>query len=306
MTTSTKCRAKNPSTCRVHGSPNVRMNALMSPQISYNNLLSSQKKTALATNLEELAEAKEFEFHDITAYNATLSGLEDLKKASYHTETFADKLKNDALIKEAVEYRASVLRTSPVFQESENTFNSFVKENAKHSYEITTLTDRDEMRDVWGRIGSQTPVGTPIAIRTKSGNFIYDTAGNGYIDAKLPKLAKLFGDSGSFLRHDTATPFYSLKNAGRAQHGDEIAEIHILKPGTEAKFGNLANSHTISNNPKSYQEQGRHSISGDGFHYEIEGISKATPNQSGYGIASGSNFYYVTKDRIKENGIFSL
>jgi hypothetical protein len=306
MSTSTKCRAKNPSTCRVHGSPNVRMNALMSPQASYNNLLSSQKRTALATNLEELAEAKELEFHDVTAYNATLSGLEDLKKASYHTKTFADKLKNDALVKEAVEYRASVLRSSPVFQESENRFNSFVKENAKHSYEITTLNDRDEIKSVWARIGSQTPVGTPLAIRTKSGNFIYDTAGNGYIDAKLPKIAKLFGDSGSFLRYDTTTPVYSLKNTNMSSPGDEIAEIHILRPGSEAKFGDLTNSHAMYNNPKYSQEEGRHSISGDGFHYEIDGTNKKAANGSEYEVRSGSSIFRVRQDKVKANGIISL
>lgn len=275
MSTTVKCRAKNPATCRVHGSIS-QVSIIQNPDIAFRNYAQSQKAVDKATNLEELAEAKELVEHDKTAYDATLSGLSDLRLKYWEAKrngSYADKLKVELDYEKALKFRQDSLMASPAYAESQAIFNDFVQQNAEKSYVFNQGFETDDDAKKLNEIAKlNIPYQTPLAIKLKNGSVIYDGAGNGYNNGKVGWESKLFGpkpgftgtmDSGSS-RPDTI----SLEHSRVLINTPEIAEIHILKPGSKDLVNSITNSHeTEKPSPATYQ---RYAVTGKGYRYEME------------------------------------
>lgn len=276
MSTTVKCRAKNPATCRVHGSIS-QVSVIQNPDTAFRNYEQSQKAVDKATNLEELAEAKELVEHDKTAYEATLAGLSDLRSkywSSYRNDSYADKLKVELDYERALKFRQDSLMASPAYAESQATFNDFVQQNAVKSYVFNSgLEMGDEDVKKFNEIAKlNIPYQTPLAIKLKDGSVIYDAAGNGYNNGKINWEAKLFGAKPSFtntMDKDSKRPdTISLEHSRVLINTPEIAEIHVLKPGSKDLVNNITNSHeTEKPSTATYQ---RYAVTGKGYRYEME------------------------------------
>lgn len=276
MSTTVKCRAKNPATCRVHGNIS-QVFIIQNPETAFRNYEQSKQAADKATTLEELAEAKELAEHDKTAYNATLSGLSDLERKHWsatRTGSYAENLKIQLDYEKATKFREESLMTSPAYAESQATFNNFVQQNAEKSYILTnTLKPTKEDTEKLNEIAKlNIPYQTPVAIKLKDGSVIYDGAGNGYNNGKAGWEAKLFGPKPGFTsnvdKNSTQPDTISLEHSRILINTSRIAEIHILKPGSKELIHTLNNSHE-TDKPSSATFQ-RYAITGKGYRYEIE------------------------------------
>ena len=275
MSTQIKCRAKNPSTCRVHGSVSP-ISLLYNPKQAYQNVLESQKTVNLASNLEELSEAKQLVAHDEIVYYSTLKGKADLMTAYWAAKqsgSYQNELQTLAKIQESQEYRNKVLSENPAYIESENNFNGFVKQYAEESYVIKSEAQRDEVFEKLKNL----PYGTPIAIKTKNNGFIYDGAGNGYTDGKVSKIAtKLLGLKPSFtssLDGKSGAEAISLQHSHVALYTTQVDEIHVLKPEAANVYGTVSNTNesVFGQNIGTNSSSERVVVAGKGYRYEVEG-----------------------------------
>jgi hypothetical protein len=277
MSNPTICRAKNKATCRVHGVTNATA-VILSPSLAASNLIESKKACDLASNLEELSEAKQLLAHDQKAYDATSAGRHELFVEKYKPHTFAEELEIKRRFEEAVAYRKEIIENNPVLKPGYEAFKSFVEDNATQSF---VFDNTDDSYNQSYRVLREVPYGTPVAIKTLSGSIIYDGAGDGLIpgikrDSFFSKLSK-----GSFVRAESGQPRHSrvsLQNSSMGLSLAEVAEVHVLKDGAFSKgvpevlktSGDAVTSNAAKNKPSVW------AVSGDGYYYQIQGSAKET------------------------------
>lgn len=270
-----KCRAKNPATCRVHGSPNP-MTALMNFNVAFANLRNSKKAAELATNLEELSEAKQLVYFDQKVYDATLAGKaeldEKLKPWRDPRPTLSEELEYRARKAEGEAYRNEMLAGNKAFAASEESFAKITGENAIASY---TLNDKQSVNAAINALWNL-PVGTPVAIKTKSGGYLYGGAGDGLSPEANRNTFLNKRYRGRFLQKAEASisgeAFISLKNSSLDFRLKDVKEIHVLKADT-FKDGMSAVYNPYSTKAEETSAYSRYGIEGEGYYYELEGNS---------------------------------
>lgn len=270
-----KCRAKNPGRCRVHGS-NSAVSVLLDDRRALDNVKASKelldKALKEANDPEEFFEATQLHNHDVKAYNATLEGMKKLSLSIMIPGKLNNDEKMEANIKlmEAKEYRKEVLANDPVYQESVQKYTDFTKENGVKTISLNSKEEREKAIEQLAGIEHM----TPLAIKTHNG-YIYTYAGNGY-SKKPSKLNKLFFKPG-FLLHEKGqninTSTISLSSSKIRVYIKDLEEITVLKPGSfDNGFDKLENVHASSTSHEKapHYSNSRWSIKGKEFYAEIE------------------------------------
>jgi hypothetical protein len=274
--TTTKCRAKTPATCRVHGTNNP-VNAILDYKVAASYLRASKKTVALATNLEELSEAKELVMHDQMVYDATLQGQDELKTKMQPWQTprpaLSEILEYESRYAEAVAFRKETLANDPAHAESETKFNDFVKENVEASYDIN-VKDRKTIYNNIKKL-EELPYGTPVALKLQNGGYIYDKSGNGYKNGSSGVLGKIFNAKGRFIQTQWGDEADRVNMSLASSHTlfplKEVSEIHVLKPDAYKNgFSQFQNSHTSSDIDDG-RDNARWAAEGKEYYYELEG-----------------------------------
>lgn len=242
MTTTDVCRAKSGrETCRVHGSKSPA-GAIFIPEVATKNLAESEKAYKLSSSFEESSENAALVDHDQVVYDSTLGGLGSLKNKVRREPDALEEYKLRERLQAAVAYRKSILANDPVYQESEANYNAVVAEHSIQSVPI----EKDALKEV--------SFGTPLAIKLKNGGFIYDYAGNGWIDGKVPAIWKaVTGAKGSFVGKSFSNGYgsdqknvdISLKGLRSVLSADAVEELHVLKPDAfKGGFDKIRNTNT--------------------------------------------------------------
>jgi len=294
MTTSNPCRAKIPSNCRVHGSQSA-VGVVTNHIVAYANLRYSTKAVDFATTLEDLSEAKQLVAHDQLAYDATLAGQKELKdkllKGGYALP-MSESLEYKIRLKEAKAYREETLSQNPAHIESEANFLA-ITENATQSF---TNLKKTGYREIVASL-KDLPYGTPVAIKTKNGDYLYDGAGNGRIQSLNGKktIADRILGQGHFMSavnnnaDDSYGAYVSLQHSNTSFPLREIESIHVL-PSTTS-FEAVGNTHAVAQTSK-IDHHARWVQKGEGYYYEIEG-EEEQGSLSGRGYLRGGGEFVV-------------
>lgn len=233
------CRAANGrETCRVHGSKSPA-GAVFVPEVAIRNLAESEKAYRLSSSLEESSENAALIEHDQVVYDSTVAGLGSLTRKARLELDALERYKLQERLKAAVAYRKSILAEDPVYQESETNYKSVVEKSGIQSVPLV----KDALKEV--------AYGTPLAIKLKDGGFIYDHAGNGWINGKVPMILKPIVGKGSFVDKSFSNGYESsTKNLGVSLQGiqsilstDAIEELHVLDANAfEGGFDKIRNT----------------------------------------------------------------
>jgi hypothetical protein len=256
-------------------------------------LRSSKKEVDLATTLEQLSEAKQLVNFDQLVYDSTLEGQEELRsklRNNVHLMPLSEKTECQLRIKEGAAYRNTVLAESAVHIESAEKFAK-ITENATQSF--TELKSNNDYQNVINSL-RDLPYGTPIAIRSKNGAYIYDGAGTGLVPSAEIKRSKQkrnffsrLSDGPGFIKQwshhqSAAEAAISLEHSSMVFGLGNVESIHVLPE--RAKFEDVKNSHAVeSTGAEPYHS--RWGIKGDGYYYELEGLGK--PDNDGYWTSGG-------------------
>lgn len=293
--TTTKCRAKTPATCRVHGTNNP-VNAILDYKLAASYLRASKKAVALATNLGELSEAKELVMHDQKVYDSTLQGQDELKNKMQPWQNsrpaLSEILEYESRYAEAKAFRKEVLAKDPAHIESETKFNNFVKDNAEASYDIN-VADRKTIYENIKKI-EQLPYGTPVALKLANGGYIYDKAGNGYKNGSPGVIGKIFNYKERFIQtqwgDEADRVNISLASSNTLFPLKEVSEIHVLKPDAYKKgFSQFLNSHATFDVDEG-RDNAKWAVEGKEYYYELEGSYRAYETQEERLVFSGAVF----------------
>lgn len=275
-----KCRAKNPGSCRVHGSTDA-MSVLLNDKVALRNVQESTKALENADSMENYFEAQQSLSHDKKAYDATLKGTYDLKLdlvMNVGTLTADQRLEYKNRLADAKAYREEVLSKDPAYQEAQAKYDSFSKENGVETFSL----DKDNLHENLEKL-SQVPYGTPIALKTDAG-IIYTHAGDGYNDRPKNKFSKMlrsatFGKPSFVMHYDpddkkARAATFSLKSSGTLLYVRQVQEVTVLKEDAYKNgFDQFTNSHASKESTKQapHKENSRWSIKGEDYYYEMEG-----------------------------------
>ena len=276
------CRARKPEKCRVHGNSNP-INVILNPVLASNNLNSSKKACDLASNLEELSEAKQLLAHDQKVYDATSNGRRELVNAMYRPKSFSDEIELKRRLDESVKYRKEIVENNAALKPSYEAFDTLVSTAGEESYVLDgSKTAYDKAYQELKKL----PYGTPVAIKTLSGSILYDGAGDGLIpEANRNNFFNKIVKSGFVIAHDSRTKEASvgLKNSSMSFSISEIAEIHVLKENTFSS-GIPEHLKTVGkeiNSPDTMENPSVWSIEGNEFYYQLQGSLKSDIWQEG-------------------------
>lgn len=309
MNTSNKCRAKDPSTCRVHGSPvAAALEAIVNHRVALSNLDRSKRSLTTVTTLEEMSEAKQLIDHDQKVYDSTFAGQSDLRRKikpwfNDSSPTVAEKIEAQTRLKEAKAYREQVLAQSPTMVESQNNFTQ-ITADAEQSF--VGLSNNESYQPVIDSL-KKLPKGTPIAIKLKNGGYIYDTAGNQTAPEYANKekknlLEKIAYGRNQFIdywnKEDNERAGLSLSNSGVLIPLSSVSEIHVLpKSSFNAKLTKAVNSKAVPCKFSGFSsaEGKRWGIKGEGYYYEIEGGNNSDTHNTGLntGVWSSSQSVFI-------------
>jgi hypothetical protein len=275
-----KCRAKNPGSCRVHGSTNA-VAVLLNDTVAARNLQESTRALENADSMESYFEAQQSVSHDRKAYDATLKGTYELKTdliVNIGTLTADQRFEYKNRLAEAKAYRAEVLSKDPAYQQGQVKYESFVKENGIATYTFSKENLHDNLEKL-----STVPYGTPVAIKTQAG-IIYTHAGDGYNDRPKNKLSKMlrnatFGKPSFVMHYDpedqkARSATLSLQSSGTLLYIRQIQEVTVLKEDAYKNgFEQFTNPHASKEATKQapHKENSRWAITGENYYYEIEG-----------------------------------
>jgi hypothetical protein len=274
----TICRAKNKATCRVHGVSNP-MNVILNSVYAALNLNDAKKACDLASNLEELSEAKQLLAHDQKVYDSTAKGREELRDQMRKQNTFAEELELKRRLDESLAYGKEILENNPVLKESYTGFNNLVHDAAKESY-VFDGTD-SSYEDAYLGL-KDVPYGTSVAIKTLSGSLIYDRAGDGLVpEANHRNFWNKLSRKGFVHTFNERSnhALVSLKNSSYSVPFQEIAEIHVLRGdhfvlrGIEDEL-KLTGSKVKSEDDK--KEPSVWTVEGSDYYYQVHGSSSST------------------------------
>lgn len=266
-----KCRAKNPASCRVHGTVSLLPIVNNSRQAAY-LLIQSQKNVETVTTLEEMEEAKAILAKDQELFDMSIKGLASLRIGMVASA-------NDYITKEtsrirlgvALTARHKLLSETPELQESYRNYEYFVKENGVTA---PIQLGESETQKEWKEISSQLHAiqpGTPLALKTVTGEIIYDTAGDGLVShAKRTKLDKLFNNLKFYRTDDYSNGSISLANSNSRINVSDIKEITPLKSGSfdngiPEKLKSKGTSENIIDANITNKITG---VEGDGYYYQ--------------------------------------
>lgn len=281
MTTANKCRAKNPGSCRVHGTVNA-VDVITNDKIAQRNLFESKGNLDKADSMESFFESTEQVAHDQKAYDATIKGTKALQDdLDYHSSTLTSDQVLDIKRRliQASEYRQEVLSTDPAHRETEENYERFTEEHAvsKHSFSKENLHESlNELKDL--------PNKTPIAVKFKNGAVLYGHSGIGMDKEPTNRFSRMMAKSGGSLafvqghssdidkyKHVSFNGFYAMVRV------KEIKEINVLKPDAYDKgFDAVLNSHATKDVYKGeapHRESSRWAVQGDNYYFEIEGTN---------------------------------
>lgn len=248
------CRAVNGrETCRVHGSKTPG-GALFVSEVAMRNLTESEKAYRLSSSLEESSENAALVEHDQLVYDSTINGLGGLVRQVRQEPDSLKKYKLQERLKSAVAYRKSVLAEDPVYQESEANYNSVIEKSSIQNVPL----EKEALKKI--------AYGTPVAIKLKKGGFIYDHAGNGWVNGKVPVIFKPIVGKGSFVDSSfsngyesnfTDGPESDKKELGVSLQGlrtnlstSAIEELHVLDANAfKGGLDKIRNSHLSDYSP---------------------------------------------------------
>lgn len=281
MTTTNKCRAKNPGSCRVHGSSNA-VDVITNDKIARRNLFESKNNLDKADSMEAFFEATEQVAHDQKAYDATIKGMEALQsdlEARPSTLTSDQFLDVSYRLANAKEYRNKVLANDPAYQETLENYFRFNDEHAisTHSFSRSNLHESVEAL-------KELPYGTPVSVELKNGGVLYAYSGNGLGSEPKNRFTQMLAKSGG------ASNFVQGFDGDRDTHKhvafkdfdvlvsvNEIKTINVLKPGSYDKgFDLVWNSHVTKdsyNGEAPHGECSRWSAQGENYYFEMEGVN---------------------------------
>ena len=267
MSTTRRCQAKNPATCRVHGSTN-RVAVLRNANLAYANLRNSKKELDFANNLEELSEKKQLVHHDQVAYDATLKGLSELGANIYKArqEGFSKELEVKARIKDALEYRKSVLKDDPSWREANSGYESVTATATSK-----VIVKRGEGKEKTIAELKNIQPGSRVAVKLKNGGFLYDQAGDGLVpEAKRGFLSNLVSKP-NFIQDLGGDSSISLRNSGIRVRLNEIEEVSVVSEHNSLPKPPSPSLHQSNTDAESQKVESRWVILGKGYHYNIEG-----------------------------------
>lgn len=235
--TTIKCRAKNPAKCRVHGNFNV-FATITNSHLAAKNLNDAKNNVDLASNLEELSEAKQLLKNDQKVYDSTLIGLSELKSVlsnplKLSEITLAEKVELERRYEEATTYRNTILTTSPKLENVYSYYDETVEDHAIDSNKVpANLEQKKQLIQKLSKIA----YGTPVVIKTKSGAILYDGAGDGLLpnDEKKKRYSFLVRPRG-FIHGEPEDASISLKNSSINIPLNEVDEIHIMEKDTSTR-----------------------------------------------------------------------
>ena len=278
MTTKNKCRAKNPGSCRVHGSSNA-VDVITNDKIARRNLFESMNNLDKVDSVESYFEASEQVAHDQKAYDATLTGI---KALTDDLESKTNDLTSDQFLKlghrlaNAMEYRKEVMENDPAYRETVDNYTRFNDEHAvsTHSFSKSNLHESlEELKEL--------PYNTPISVRFNNGTVLYAHSGNGLGGQPKNRFTRMLAKSGGASRFvqgfdDGQDRFKHVcfKDFEVMVRVSEIKEINVLKPGAYDKgFTPVQNSHVGAEAYKGeapHREYGRWSVKGESYYFETE------------------------------------
>lgn len=260
----TKCQAKNPATCRIHGTYNPAR-IVTNPIVAAQNLNKSHRLTETATTFEELQEIKQQIRQDQNLYDATISGLKELQRNIQNkswTLPLAEELDLKKRYEEALTKREEILKESPAWKEAYETYDNYVAAHGSHKYTIDP-TDPELQNKL-----NQIPPGSPIMLKTHAGSIIYDSAGDGFLPGTkhniLTKNSRKFANGLGI----------SLKNSGVGVPYEEIKEIHTLTD-MYGQFSFPPTAESQTENQKN-TDHGVWAIEGKEYSYQFEGSRTTT------------------------------
>lgn len=285
MTTKNKCRAKNPGSCRVHGSFNA-VDVITNDKIAQRNLFESKSNLDRADSMEAYFEASEQHAHDQKAYDATLKGMDalerDLSQWAQKKLSSTERVDLEYRLSQARDYREKILANDPTHQETMAKYDQFVSENAVSTHSFSKANRNESLKEL-----KDLPYRTPIAVKLKNGGVVYTHAGNGR--SGLPKgrfgmmVAKSFGTLSFVRAYDDHEPdrfkHVSFDGFTSLVKVTDIKEISVLKDDAYKNgFDGLRNSHTSDTvfvGKAPHAETSRWSVQGKDYYFEIEGKNSA-------------------------------
>lgn len=281
MTTKNKCRAKNPGSCRVHGSSNA-VEVITNDKIARRNLFESMNNLDKVDSMESFFEASEQVAHDQKAYDATLKGLEAMTN---DLERKPNDLTSDQFLKlghrlaNAKEYRKEVMENDPAYRETVDNYTRFNDEHAVSTHSFSKSNLHESLENL-----KELPHNTPVSVRFNNGTVLYAYSGNGLGTQPKNRLTRMLAKSGGASRfvqgfdgdsdkfkHVSFNGFHTMVRTR------EIKEINVLKPGAYDKgFDSIRNSHVTKDVYKGeapHRESSRWSVRGENYYFEIEGAN---------------------------------
>lgn len=280
---STQCRAKNPGSCRYHGSSN-RLEALIDDRQAKANLNESRKAVEESADLDQLFEAKQNLFRDQTAYDATIAGEKALERQLSYTnrQSLSAEEESEAeyrLIK-AKAYRTEVLSNDSAYQEAQQKYTAFVKKNAEQVFDMHESFTEEKRNYLAG-----VPYGTPIALQTAYGQF-YGYAGDHWLKRPSKNKASRLWERGfgkrSFVSFDDGNSksnvvdgTLSISSSQMAVSLSDVEKIVVLKKDAYSNgFQELKNSHAVSETEDTFVKgNDRYALEGEDYYYEFEGYN---------------------------------
>lgn len=231
------CQAKNPATCRVHGTfdPNT---AILNHKVLKDNITDTEKRKKTATSIVELEEINEQMKQDEELYYQSLQGLEELAEYIRTNEklTAIEKIKLRNQLAEAYEGRRNRLEQQTELKPLYDNYKSFIAEQAaEETFSPNSAKTDEEKQQILQQLQNIEP-GTPLAVKTKLGAIIYDTAGHGLIEGANPnnllnKMVKR-GFMEPFSKDDYREAAISFTHSNTYMNIGYVQEITVLKPGT--------------------------------------------------------------------------
>jgi hypothetical protein len=288
MATTTTCRAKDPSSCWMHGNPNTKsVRSLFDPYMARTAIRTTKRAAEVAyveRDADAFLEAKGEEDLAKLNYDASIYGLSDISKVldpinrgDLRKINYAERVDLELRRDKAIAHREDLLNREANAKESKKNVAKIKAEYGVQNFESTDsiYAAKDEL--------NRLPYGTPVLIETGNGYFVERTGGGDKPGEKRTRLDKAFNGTRKFIqegfKEDENNFGIVFASSGGVSWSNNVKSLTVLSPNFKASDDLLPRYAKKLEGLLPPAENGRYAVTGDGFYYEFEGMAE----KDGYG-----------------------